>query len=104
MELTVKQSNVTGYVKPLFKDMDVYDKRQDQDKNLFRQMYEGLVGGIAALLENTPRHEVATKADISGRVDNPQASTWEVMVRLIQNAFFRAILPGFEKEIGRRRH
>jgi hypothetical protein len=67
-------------------------------------MYEGLVGGIAALLENTPRREVATKADISGRIENPQANTWEVVVRLIQNAFFKAILPGFEKEIGRHRH
>jgi hypothetical protein len=104
MELTVRKGNVIGYVKPLFQDMDVYDKRQDRDKNLFRQMYEGLVGGIAALLENTPRHEVATKADISGRIENPQANTWEVVVRLIQNAFFRAILPGFEKEIGRHRH
>jgi hypothetical protein len=104
VELTVRQGNVIGYVKPLFQDMDVYDKRQDQDKNLFRQMYEGLVGGIAALLENTPRHEVATKADISGRIENPHANTWEVVVRLIQNAFFRAILPGFEKEIGRHHH
>lgn len=104
MELTVRQGNVTGYVKPLFKDMDIYDKRQDQDKNLFRKIYEGLVGGVAALLENTPRHEVVTKADISGRIENPQANTWEVLVRLIQNAFFKAILPGFEKEVGRTHH
>jgi hypothetical protein len=84
--------------------MDVYDKRQDRDKNLFRKMYEGLIGGIAALLENIPRHEVATKADISGRIENPQANTWEVVVRLIQNAFFKAILPGFEKEISQHHH
>jgi hypothetical protein len=103
-ELTVRQGNVTGYVKPLFQAMDVYDKRQDRDKNLFRQMYEGLVGGIAALLENTPRQEVATKADLSGRIENPQANTWEVVLRLVENAFFKAILPGFEKELGRASH
>jgi hypothetical protein len=76
--------------------MDVYDARQDQEKNLFQKIYEGLVGGVSQLLENVPRQEVATKADISGPLENPQASTWEVLLNLIQNAIFSAILPGFE--------
>jgi hypothetical protein len=79
--------------------MDVYDARQDQEKNLFQKIYEGLVGGVSQLLENNPRQEVATKADLAGYLDNPQASTWQVLVNLIQNAFFQAILPGFEREI-----
>ena len=64
-------------------------------------MYEGIIGGVSDVLENTPRNEVATKADISGPVSNPQASTWDVVVKLIQNAFFQAIHPGFEKEVKR---
>jgi hypothetical protein len=32
-------------------------------------------------------------------VEAPQTSTWQTVIRLIQNAFFRAILPGFEKEV-----
>jgi hypothetical protein len=36
---------------------------------------------------------------ISGDIEAPQTGTWETIVRLIQNAFFRAILPGFEKEV-----
>jgi hypothetical protein len=99
-ELTVQNREIRGYVKPLFKDLDVYDRRQDEEKGLFRELYEGLVGGIAELLENAPRDEVATHTDVSGEVENPQADTWEVIVRLIQNAFFKAILPGFEKEVG----
>ena len=100
-ELTVQNEAIRGYVKPLFKDINVYDRRQDEEKGLFRQLYEGLVGGIAELLENAPRDEVATRTDISGKVENPQTDTWEVIVRLIQNAFFKAILPGFEKEVER---
>jgi hypothetical protein len=91
---------VQGYVKPLIRDMDVYDTRQDQEKNLFQQLYEALAGGVSTVLENLPRKEVATKADIAGPLDNPQASTWQVVVTLIQNAFFKAILPGFEGERG----
>jgi Domain of Unknown Function (DUF748) len=100
-ELRVKNGAVRGYVKPLFKELDVYDARQDREKNLFQKIYEGLVGGVSELLENVPRDEVATKTDISGRLENPQASTWQVLVNLIQNAFFQSILPGFEGQGGR---
>jgi hypothetical protein len=60
-----------------------------------------VVGGVSSLLENVPREEVATKADLAGPLKNPQASTWQVLANLIQNAFFRAILPGFERKLGR---
>jgi hypothetical protein len=100
-EIGVRQGKIDGYVKPLFKDMNVYDRRQDKDKSLFRKTYEALIGGISGLLKNTPREEVATKVPLSGDVEAPQTGTWETIVRLIQNAFFRAILPGFEKEASR---
>jgi hypothetical protein len=100
-ELQVARGRIDGYVKPLFQDMKVFDQRQDAEKSLFRKLYEKLVGGIANLLENRQRDEVATQADISGPVENPNSSTWQVIGRLIQNAFFRAILPGFDEELSR---
>jgi hypothetical protein len=98
-EIKVRQGKIEGYVKPLFRDMKVYDERQDREKSAFRKLYEGLVGGIAGLLQNRPREEVATETSISGDIEKPQTSTLETVIRLIQNAFFKAILPGFEKEI-----
>src|SRR5206468_12953452 len=98
-ELKRRQGKVDGYVKTLFSDMKVYDRRQDAEKSMFRQLYESLVGGISGLLQNRPRSEVATKVPIAGDVEAPQTSTWETIVQLIQNAFFKAILPGFEKEV-----
>jgi hypothetical protein len=99
-ELKVKNGLVSGYVKPIFKDVDVYDPRQDKNKGLFRKIYEGLIGGISWLLENPPRDEVATVIPVSGKLENPQTSMWEAIVGLIQNAFFKSILPGFEKAMG----
>ena len=98
-ELSVKNGSVQGYIKPLFRDMKVYDERQDKEKSAFHKLYEGLVGGISKLLENKPREEVATKVEITGSVDNPKTSTWQTVVNLVQNAFFRAILPGFERQV-----
>ncbi|HBG06993.1 MAG: hypothetical protein A2075_09790 [Geobacteraceae bacterium GWC2_58_44] len=98
-ELHVKDRMVTGYIKPFFKDMQVYDRREDKDKGIFRKMYEMLVGGVAKLLENRPRDQVATRADISGPLEQPETSTWQIVIQLVRNAFFRAILPTFEKEV-----
>lgn len=75
--IRVKNGQINGYVKPLFKDMKVYDKRQDAEKSAFRRLYERLVGGIAKLLENRAHDEVATKATISGSVSSPDSSTWQ---------------------------
>ena len=72
--LTVKNGTVTGYVTPVFKDLDAYDRRQDREKTVFRQVYEGVVGGLAGLLEDAPRAEVAPQAEISARIEAPQAS------------------------------
>ena len=102
-EMRVRNRAVRGYVKPLLRELDVYDAKQDQEKNIFQKLYEAVVGGVSDLLENTPRDEVATKADMAGPLEDPQASTWQALVNLIQNAFFRAILPGFERELGRAR-
>ncbi len=100
-ELTIRNDAISGYLKPFFRDMKVYDRREDRDKRLFRRLYEMLVGGVARLLESGHRGEVATKADISGPVEKPRFSTWQIVRRLIENAFFRTILPGFEKEASR---
>jgi hypothetical protein len=55
--------------------------------------------GVANVLENPRTDEVATKASIRGPLGNPNADTGEIIVGLIQNAFFEAILPGLDRDI-----
>ena len=102
-QLKVRVQTVEGYVKPLFRDVKAYDKRQDAEKSLFRKLYEKLVGGVSRILENrTPREEVATKAAIKGQVGGPggtKLNTGEALVNLVRNAFLQAILPGFDAEL-----
>ncbi|MGH7772845.1 MAG: hypothetical protein ACREQA_11505, partial [Candidatus Binatia bacterium] len=100
-ELTIRDSEINGYVKPLFKGMHVYDPQQDGDKPFFRKVREGLVGTVAWVLKNRARDEVGTRVTVSGKVDSPQFSTWEAVLGLLKNAFIKAILPGFEKEVDR---
>jgi hypothetical protein len=98
-EVSVKNGRVKGYLKPLFKDVTAYDPQQDRDKGMLNQIYEKTINALAEILKNTPRDEVATKTDLSGSVENPQASTWELVLTLFQNAFFDAVLPGLEGKV-----
>jgi hypothetical protein len=100
-ELRVKNNHVDGYVKPFFKNVDVYDRRQDEDKNIFKKMYEGLVEGVNELLSREPQDRTAARTELAGKVDDPQADTWQTVATLIQNAFFKAILPGFDQAISK---
>src|SRR5262249_18591909 len=99
-EMDIDHGTITGYVKPLVKDLDVYDTQQDRDKDLWHKVYEGVIEDVAALLRNTSRKEVAPKADISGQIKDPEPDTLQVVVRLIENAFIEATLPGFKHEAG----
>jgi hypothetical protein len=98
-ELAVKNQAIRGWVKPLFKDVQAYDPAQDRDKSAIKKLYEKVVTGVAKVMKNVPRKEVATVVDISGRLDDPRTSTVQAIVKLIQNAFFKAILPGFNREV-----
>jgi hypothetical protein len=95
-ELKVTDGNITGYVKPLFRDVRVGGDQPDESKSFSQKVRESVIAMLAKILKNRPRGEVATVVTISGRVDQPQTQTWEAVSGLLRNAFLRAILPGFE--------
>jgi uncharacterized protein DUF748 len=96
-QIRVKDARIDGYVKPLFRDVNVYDPQQDKEKPFFKKLYEGIVEGIADLFENRKTDKVVTVADISGPISNPHSSPIQIIGKLVENAFVKAILPGFER-------
>jgi hypothetical protein len=99
-ELKVENGAVTGYVKPLFRDVKVGvpEGEPEPPKSLGQRLYQGAVGLAAKILKNRPRKEVATVVTITGRADQPVYSMWNAVGHLLQNAFIKAILPGFDPE------
>jgi Domain of Unknown Function (DUF748) len=94
-EMHVKNGRVEGYVKPLLRDLEAYQLEQDREKSIGQKIKEKALNIAGKLLRNHPRKEVATVTPIAGPLENPKASTWEAIVGLVQNAFIKAILPGF---------
>jgi len=99
-EMKIENGRISGYVKPLFQHVQVYDPRQDQKKSLGQKIKEKLANVAAKVLTNRERHDVATVADLKGSVDNPRTSLWQIAWKAIENAFVKAILPGFERTYG----
>jgi hypothetical protein len=97
-EFSIRNGAIRGYVKPLLKDMDVYDAAQDGNKSFFQAARERFVGLGAWLLQNRARNEVGTKVTITGRIDSPQYSTWEALLEALKNAFVRSLSRGLEKQ------
>lgn len=100
-QLEARDGRVDGYVKPILASVDVYDREQDADENVFQQLYEGIVGGASEIFQNQPRDTVAARTDVSGPIANPQTSTLQLVFSILRNAFIDAILPGLEHRAGR---
>jgi len=98
-QMSMKKHYMTGYVKPIFTDIKVYDPKKDAKKPVLHQAYEIVVAGAAKLFKNRSTNEVATKVDISGPVNTPNISIWQAIGQFIQNAFVKAIVPGYDHEV-----
>ena len=97
-QLGVKDGEMSGYVKPMFSNLKVYDWNKDKGKPILHQAYELAVGGASHIFKNSQTKQVATQVDLTGKLKNPNVNTWQAVVEVLQNAFIQAILPGFDRE------
>ncbi|MGH7986015.1 MAG: hypothetical protein ACREQX_06985 [Candidatus Binataceae bacterium] len=83
-QLAVRHGCVHGYVKPLFSDLKEFILQPASD-----------------LFKNECAHKVAPHVDRSGKLKNPSANTWQAIIEVLHNAFIKATLPGFDRQIWR---
>ncbi len=98
-QLGVKDGNISGYAKPMFSDLKVYDYQKDKSKGLIGQTKQILIGTAAHIFKNRETQQVATQITISGSLKKADVSTWEAFVEIVENAFIKTILPGFDREV-----
>jgi len=94
-EMTVKNNRVEGYIKPLIKNLKIYDRQKDQGKPFGKRVKMHVLQFFANLFKNHDSRAVATVVRISGSTHDPKTSEWEIIRKLIGNGLSRAILPGF---------
>jgi Domain of Unknown Function (DUF748) len=100
-ELQAKNGRITGYFKPMLDKIQVLDSDGgDKEDPWYRKAWEGTVGAVEELFEDQDKDRAATKAPISGRLDQPGVDVLTTVVQLVVNAFIKALIPGLEHSIG----
>ncbi len=99
MELEADQGQLTGYAKPLFKNVEIADWKQDverQGDNPLRLMWESITGFVNQLFTNPTTDKFATRIEISGDISNTEINTWGAVFGIVRNAFVNAINDNFD--------
>ncbi len=102
MEIDVEERQLTGYVKPLMRNVDVFDMDQDirnEDKGFFRGLWEAIVHGGQEVLQNQSKDQFATRIELTGSLDNAEMSAFQAFIQILRNAFVEAFSPRFERAL-----
>src|SRR5260370_20538926 len=98
-ELSIKDGDMNGYVKPMFANLEVYNYQKDKNTGILHQAKELVIGGASHLFKNSTTQQIATEIDLTGKLTSPGVSTWQAIMQGLHNAFIEAILPGFDRAV-----
>ena len=99
-EAAAKNGKITGYTKPILKDVDVLDWQKDKEKGKpLQPLWEALVGSTGWLFKNKPKDQVATKAEFTGDISAPDFDIWGIIGQVLRNAFIQALFPSLENSV-----
>ena len=98
IEADAKEGQLTGYVKPLFRNLKVFSLKQDlKEDNVLQFFWQALVGVVTSVFKNHPRDQFGTLVPFSA--DASGATTTDILATIgnvLRNAFVRAYLPRLE--------
>lgn len=100
IEAQAEKGRLHGYIKPLLRDVDVFNWQQDvedKDKGFFRSIWEALVGASETVLKNQPKNQFATRVELSGSVHQRNISAFEAFLQILRNGFIQAFNARYEQ-------
>jgi uncharacterized protein DUF748 len=99
-EMAASKGAFKGYVKPLIKDLKIYSPEEKDEGGVLESIWEAMVAGVANIMENKEKDQVATQVPLSGRFSDPKAGIWRSVGYLLRNAFVRALRPSLTHSVG----
>ncbi|WP_158277302.1 DUF748 domain-containing protein [Opitutus sp. ER46] len=98
LEMGARDGAFEGYVKPFFNHLD-FTSVEDKRKNLGERLWEKLVAGLAWLVKNKPRDQVATRVPFRGEFGDSQVGLWATVRNLFRHGFVQAFNPVVEGSV-----
>ena len=102
VEMAAAEGRLEGYVKPIIHDLDVFQWREDVERdgdNPFVVLWESFVGFVSEVLQNQPTGQLATNVPIAGALDSPDTSVLVAVANILRNAFIEAFQADFENTV-----
>lgn len=78
-----------GYIKPILADAEFFSLQEED--NLLRKIWEGIVAFTAVLLQNQPQNQFASVIPFSGELEQVDTGILSAMLSILQNAFVTAL-------------
>lgn len=94
-EMAGKDGGFQGYVKPFFENLDFHNL-EDKNRGIGSRLWERIVAGVAWLVKNKSRDQVATRIPFQGRFGDPQLGLWRTIANVFRHGFIRAFNPTVE--------
>jgi hypothetical protein len=86
-----------GYVKPILREVEIVSIKEDA--NPLQKVWAVLVQGVATLLKNQSKDQLATKIPFSGTVENPDAGILETIINVLRNGFVAAFSHSIDQNV-----
>ena len=100
IEAKATKGQLTGYIKPLLRDVDVFNWQQDvenEKKGIFRSVWEALVGTTENVLKNQRKNQFATRVELRGSVHQRDVSAFQAFLQILRNGFIQAFNANYEQ-------
>ncbi|PKL15653.1 MAG: hypothetical protein CVV49_20285 [Spirochaetae bacterium HGW-Spirochaetae-5] len=96
MEMASRNGKIAGYLKPVFKNMDVRAGREEKDNSFKETSFEVITALVNVILKNRNTKLLAAEFPIEGDLKNPEVNIWKGIRSLIANHFGK---PAFKLKI-----
>lgn len=98
-ELAAKDRQIKGYVKPVVKDLKMFNWKSDRRDSFKKIVKELFIDGLVGIFKNRKSDQLATKLNIDGEITDPNINIWAAVGCIICNAFVESLLPQIEGSI-----
>ncbi|TRX60494.1 DUF748 domain-containing protein [Fulvivirga sp. M361] len=88
-EIVIDSSQLTGYVKPLIRNLKIVKWKEDKDEPL-QLIWESVAGLILEIFENQKNDQFATKVPFKGDLTDPKTKVFPALWNIFSNAFIQA--------------
>jgi len=89
--LRARNGELQGYARPVLRDVRTASVPEElAASNVLESLRDGLIGGMAALLEAPRGREISARIPISGTTADPEGDYWAAVRSLLANAFLES--------------